>query len=307
MKGELSEKDFLHKVKWKNSWGFPFETMRPLLKWCQANSIPVFGVNTENRVNDLKSRDRLIAKFLVKNFLVEPDRTHFVLIGDFHISPSHLPKEFIKLLPKTKSTIVYQSPEEIYFELAKRRSEQVDVLALSSHRWAIMSVSPWVKWQEYLIFLESDFDKKIKSTDLDLTDYVSREVEFILQFLDLKENKSASAAAQISVYSPVDQEFYNKISYHRQVLGPKLRAQIEFLTNEGSSFFLPEIKVGFLSRNTINHISKISAIAALNITGKLNKSLHISKTAFLQLIWLEMIIYFFSKLINPKKKNRYIK
>ncbi len=303
MKGELSEKDFLHKVKWKNSWGFPFETMRPLLKWCQANSIPVFGVNTENRVNDLKSRDRLIAKFLVKNFLVEPDRTHFVLIGDFHISPSHLPKEFIKLLPKTKSTIVYQSPEEIYFELAKRRSEQVDVLALSSHRWAIMSVSPWVKWQEYLIFLESDFDKKIKSTDLDLTDYVSREVEFILQFLDLKENKSASAAAQISVYSPVDQEFYNKISYHRQVLGPKLRAQIEFLTNEGSSFFLPEIKVGFLSRNTINHISKISAIAALNITGKLNKSLHISKTAFLQLIWLEMIIYFFSKLINPKKKT----
>lgn len=304
MKGEFSEKDFLHKIKWKNTWGFPFDTMRPLLKWCQANSIPVFGINTENRVVDLKSRDRLIAKSLAKNFLNEPLRTHFVLIGDFHISPSHLPKELKRILPKTKSSIVYQSPEEIYFELAKQRTEHVDVVNLSPYRWAMMSVSPWVKWQEYLIFLESDFDKKIKSADLDLTDYVGREVDFILQFLDLTKGKHQGGASEhLSVYSPVDQEFYDKISFHRHVLGQKLKNQIDFLISEGSSFYLPEIKIGFLSRNTINHISKISAIAALNLTGKLNKSIFISKTNFLQMIWLEMIVYFFSKLINPKKKT----
>ena len=301
MKGELSEKDFLHKVKWKNSWGFPFETMRPLLKWCQAHSIPVFGVNTETGVHDLKSRDRMIAKALSKNFMKEPQRTHFLLIGDFHISPSHLPREFKKLLPKQIVTTVYQSPEEIYFELAKRRQEQTDVVNLAPRRWVMMTVSPWVKWQEYLIFLESDFDKKIKSADLDLAEYVGKEVDFILQFLGIKN--SVAAAGAISVYSPVDQEFYNKISFHRQSLGPKLKAQIDFLINEGSSFYLPEIKTGFLSRTTINHISRISAVVALNMIGQLPKSIPIGKVTFLQMIWLEMIIYFFSKLINPKKKS----
>lgn len=301
MKGDLSEKDFLHKVKWKNSWGFPFETMRPLLKWCQTQAIPVFGVNTEIRVHDLKARDRQIAQALSKNLYKEPERTHFLLIGDFHISPSHLPKEIKIRNPEAQITTVYQSPEEIYFELAERRLEQLDVVHLSSHHYAMMTVSPWVKWQEYLIYLESDFDKKIKSTDLDLTDYVGKEIDFILHFLGAKSNGSAAGA--ISIYSPVDQEFYNKVSFHRQSLGSKLKTQIDFLINEGSSFYIPEIKTGFLSRTTINHISKISAMAALAMVGKLNRTILIGKASFLQMIWLEMIIYFFSKLINPKKKS----
>lgn len=301
MKGELSEKDFLHKIKWKNSWGFPFETMRPLLKWCQAHSIPVFGVNTEADVVDLKTRDRMIAKSVAKNFLKEPERTHFLLIGDFHISPSHLPKELSRIFPRKKSTIVYQSPEEIYFELARRRQEQTDFVNLGSRLWAMMAVSPWVKWQEYQIFLESDFDKKIKSADLDLTEYVGKEVDFILQFLGAKITGSAVNA--ISIYSPVDQEFYRKMTFHRQTIGPKLKAQIDFLIQEGSSFYIPEIKTGFLARSTINHISKMSSIAALNLIGKLQKSIPIGRSSFLQIIWLEMIIYFFSKLINPKKKS----
>lgn len=303
MKGELSEKDFLHRIKWKKSWGFPFETMRPLLKWCQGHSIPVFGINSETHVNELNARDRVIAKALTKNFALEPARTHFVLIGDFHISPSHLPKQLKKMRPKLKTLIVYQSPEELYFELAKRKLEQIDAVQLGPQLWAIMTVLPWVKWQEYLIFLESDFDKKIKSSDfLDLSEYVSRESDFILQFLGAQQG-SLAGESQIAVYSPIDQEFYDKMSRHRQALGLKLRAQIDFLVREGSSFYIPELRIGFLSRNSVNNISKISSQVALHLVKKLNKSLLIGKTTFLQLIWQEMIIYFFAKLINPKKKS----
>jgi uncharacterized iron-regulated protein len=301
IKGDISEKDFLHKIKWKKSWGFPFESVRPLLKWCQAHSIPVFGINTEAHIEDLKSRDEFMAHVLAENFRLEPQRTHFVLVGDFHISPAHLPKHLHKILPKLKSIIVYQSPEEVYFELVRKKIDHIDVVLLEGHKWAMLTVLPWVKWQEYLIYLESDFDKKIKSTDLDLTDYVCREVDFILRLLEVKLSVG-NLASNLSVYSPVDQDFYNKINHSKLILSSKLRSQIDFLIKEGSSFYIPELKIGLLSRNTINHISKISAVVTLSLMGKMNKSIIVGRSNFVQMIWLEMIIYFFSKLINPKKK-----
>ena len=83
---------------------------------------------------------------------------------------------------------------------------QIDFIKMSSSRWAIMSVVPWVKWQDYLLFLESGKDKKIEIDDFDMTDHVAQAVQVIGQ--TLQKNIDTS---ELSVYSVTDDQIFDQV------------------------------------------------------------------------------------------------
>lgn len=297
--GEISERDFLRKIKWKESWGFPFETMRPLIRWCQSQKIPIYGVNTSSKIVDLKKRDAGIAENIKKVTDRYPNQTIFVLIGDFHLAKVHLPKELAKLQPAAKICTVLQSPEEIYFGLASRQLDQLDMVALGRRKWALMSVLPWIKWQEYLMFIEKEYDRKVNAADHDASEYVEKEAQFILGFLNPKLQLTYSP----ELLQSIDDGFYSHLVDSPKSVPKWMRSQIAALHSDGCSFLLIETNQAYLARPTVNHIARLSACIVLKQLGYLKKSIRFEAGQFERLIWLEMIIYFLNKLINPKKKS----
>ena len=298
--GELSETDFLKNINWYKTWGFPWEPTRVLMKWALMNKVPVFGMNTQKSKANLKSRDRHFAEVINQIQSQYEKKTVLTQVGDFHLAKKHLPAEIKKINKKLVVHCIYQSPDALYFKTLKDNKKNAsvkkssDFLDLNDNRWALMTVVPWVKWQDYLLFLESGFDKSINAMEIDVTDHVDRFINLVCNSIRLQFNHQ-----DLSVYTAQDPQFKKAI----KKLKPALRRKINQDLKNNSSFYITELQLGVVSRLTVNHIARVAAQYILYKTGSYTETIVDLKKDFIKLIWLEMLTYFMSKMVNPKRKT----
>src|SRR3989344_3558101 len=295
LQGRLSEKDFLSRVQWKKKWSFPWENYRPLFKWAQQNKIQVFGINASSTVKSLTERDKYSAQ-VIKSIRSRFKKSQiFIQYGDLHLASMHLPKQIRKVLPRENLCTVFQSPEVIYFRIMEERKElQTDVVRLSEDQWALNVLSPWVKWQDYLLYLESGYDKRIKRADHDLTDSVAHSVQLLADSFGIKVDTGS-----LSVYSSVDESFFDRV----EELPLVIKKRVLESAKEGNSFYIPELQIAYLSRLSLNHVSKVAAQYIYFKQQGFLKTISDPRKDFLKLIWLEMVTYLCSKVANPKRKS----
>lgn len=311
MSGKISEKEFLKAIQWQTRWGFPWEHYRPLLRWAQKHKILVRGLNKSYKkrsATTLKSRDVFAGKKIAEIVKEKPSHLVFVVYGDLHLAGAHIPKEIVKELGTSiasKMLRIFQNSERIYFQLLSQELESTtDLVRLSKNAFCLMSVPPWVKWQNYLMYLEQTYDMGLVYDEdddededefLDYTDHVGRYVKIIAEELGL-----SVSAADLSVYTAQDASFWSQV---RDKYDEKNRRWIEAMIADEMSFYLPEINAAYLARATVNHAA---ALAMRFIHAKVSHAKRLLTNVpddFLGLIWIEGVAYFGSKIINHKRKT----
>ena len=153
---------------------------------------------------------------------------------------------------------------------------------------------PWVKWQDFLLYLESGYDKKIKRAEHDLTDSVAHSVTLLCDSFGFKVDTSS-----FSVYSSMDDSFFDQVDS----LPLALRKRILENCQEGHSFYIPELQIAYVSRLSVNHVSKVAAQYIYFMQKGFSRTIADPKKDFLKLIWLEMVTYLCTKIANPKRKS----
>ncbi len=307
LSGKLTEKDFLKAIKWQEKWGFPWEHYRPLLRWAQKHKISVCGLNKgykKRNAASLKSRDIFAGKKIAELVRKNPDHLVFVIYGDLHLAGPHIPEEITKALgaPFAKKILsIFQNSERIYFQLLKQELEaSTELVRLSQNIFCLMSVPPWVKWQNYLLYLEQAYDLELDEDDdedevaLDYTDHIGRYVKIISEELGAPVSE-----ANLSVYTARDPSFWSQV---RQAYDAKSLALIEFMIAEEMSFYLPEISAAYLARGTVNHAASLAMRYVHAQLSGVKRLLVPNAHDFLPMIWLEGMAYFGSKIINHKRK-----
>lgn len=295
LSGKISEKDFLRQVSWKKNWSFPWENYKPLFKWAQQNKVKIYAINSDDPKAGLRQRDKFSALKVKEIVKANPKKKVFVQYGDLHLATAHLPKEISKVLPKADKCVIFQSPETLYFKIMEKQKElSTDVVRLSQDLWALNGLPPWVKWQDYLLYLESGHDKKVRVHDVDPTDTVGNSVEFLAKSFGLSVSLSS-----LSVYSANDNSLFDRIEECPAVLKKRLIENIQ----EGISFYSPEVECGYLARYSINHVLRVAAEYIYFQQAGFLRTILDPKKDFLKLIWLEAVVYFCSKVKNPKRKS----
>lgn len=302
MAGETTEKDFLKQIEWSRRWGFPFEHYRPLIRYAQKHRIPVYGINrhfSEKSGRTLKLRDDFAAEKILEIRRADPARKVLVVYGDLHLASNHLPKSIEKRRARKeilRVLSVFQNNEKIYFRLLEKEQElSVDVVRLSRDQFCVISIAPWVKWQNYLLFLEKHLDKELAGESVEYTDHVSRFVKVIATDFNLKIEEGS-----FSVYTPDDDSFWGQLE--GRYSGKELKT-FRDLVLEAKSFYVPELQLGFLARPSVNHAAQLAmSIIHAQISGW-RAFPQATPEDFLKMIWLEAVQYFGSKLINPKRKT----
>ncbi len=298
LQGKLSDREFLKAVEWKRSWGFPWEHYKPLFRWAIKHKVRIYALNlrTEKRsIQALRERDEFSGKRIVEILKAHPQKQMFVVFGDLHLAQKHLPAVVTRYMKNASFAFVFQNPEKIYFQLLKKEVEhQVDIVQFSKSRFGLLSVPPWVKWQNYLLYLEAHYDKSFDD-DLDLTDYVAKYVKLISEDLGVKVS-----ANHFSIASAKDRGAWAQI---QKSLTEKEIEVVKSWIEDGRSFFVPHTGVGYLGRPSVNSAAQLAmAIVSASISGQ-KKIPSKFPGDFVRLIWLEAVQYFGSKLINPKRKT----
>jgi uncharacterized iron-regulated protein len=303
MAGRVSEREFLKSIEWSKKWGFPWDHFRPLIRWAQANKVPVYGINRNAKKRtaaSLRSRDLFAAQKLQTILKAHPDSIVFAIYGDMHLAQGHMPAALLKLMgPGFKKKIfrLFQNSEKIYFQLLEKELEStVDVVELSKDSFCLLNVPPWVKWQNYLMYLEQTYDLGLLEEEaIDYTDHISSYVKIISEELGWP-----LVCDDLSVYTAQDPQLWAKLQTH---FSAKELAWAETLIEEESSFYIPELGIGYLARPTVNHAATLAAKYVHAKWSGSQKSFFEVPKDFLRQIWMEGLAYFGSKIINHKRKT----
>lgn len=299
--GKLSEKDFLKKIQWKKHWGFPWASYKAILTWAIKNKVRVIGLNKKslkgNNLN-LNTRDMAAADLIARELNLTDERKMIVIYGDFHLAHEHLVKKVhTQLKPSTRPGYivrVFQNPEDLYFKVLKKDQHfNVDVLS-AGHDFCLLNVPPWVKWQNYLMYLDLQSDQQI-SDSIDYADRIAKYVEILSAELKLKIKTD-----RLSVYSVEDDVFFDKISNE---LSREQNKYVEKLIENDQSFYIPELGCGYLARKSVNHCAWLASQYLISQINPQFKLLHRPNEQFEANIWLNLLCYFGNKVINPKKKT----
>ena len=300
MASKISLEVLFKKTKWHKKWNqIPSKGYEILLEWAKSEKIKVYGLN-DSSLDSLDERDLLSAKVIDDILDAEPASTLYVIYGDFHLAESHLPAK-IKSFDSETDVILYLNSDKLYFELSEHAVEdQFDVLKFKN-LFCILSSTPWVKLQSYLVFLQEMDDQMISEIEddedfePDYTDYVGKILDIYAADFDLPDWKK-----YLDILTPSDLAF-EKLEFLK--LKKSEKEKLEYFVTAQKNIVFPKDETQFLAKPSVNNAyslvgefihCQLSQRESLNWSGKNFMS---------QRIWVEAVCFFFNLWLNPTVKS----
>jgi hypothetical protein len=318
MAGLLDEKAFLNKIGYARKWAYNWNPWRHILDFCRARKIPVLGINStvDDPAKSLMERDIYSAQVIGQALIRHPGSLIYVVDGDYHISPNHLPKEvenrLIGLGITPQRTIIYQNAENLYWKLAEERNEEVNVLQITPDSFCLMNTVPATKLQSYLDWLEyaeeGYFPVSGNWAELSGENYFSQ-LQSIIQNLDslFQFKYPMESLEHLTVYSSRNLDFTEIVQNTPELRGHLRKIKNKIKRGEG---FLLEYQEGtmnsylvYLPDSSINQAAE-EATHLMNavLRGPLEK-LPQGHNYFYTNVLTEALGFFGSKMINEKRKS----
>ncbi len=290
---QISEEDFLKKVKWDQAWGFPWWHYKPIFEWARDHQQILRVINSPSARSTSKQRESKGLKLLADVLVQVPNSRIFVLYGEYHLLPQGFPS-LVKKKKKIKPLFVFQNSEALYFSKPFfQKDSEGAVFQSRSRGFCIQNVSPWVKWQNYNLFLESSQDLEFEE-DLDLTEHILGLSKILSQVLKIPLDPGS-----ISIFTNIDRALWD----HLRKLPEQKLIFFKNLIEQNLSFVDPSGGWAYLGRISAN---EAASIAMQILFFQMNKKMDWeSQNPFHweHLIWAQAFSYFGSKVINPHRKS----
>ena len=287
------------------SWPFPWENYKDLFLFSQENGIRIIALGSgfsAGREN-LNQRDLESAKIIVDSALRFPDLRLFVFYGDLHLAKKHLPsatREILRSNGRTlRTTTIFQNEPRLFWKLARDGlAHTTDVLKLREDTWCIMNSTPWVRLQSYLDWLEGDSFSD-SSEEGGPTDNILGRVNSMLLHLETFLQIQNQNDLDVTIYSFEDIQGFHTLSGKDHSLRSKAIHHAIYLSRPA---FLPDTKSLYVPSASLNVLAEASAFMLLERHNAGGEFIFDPRGRMAALILLQARIYFFSKIINPKRK-----
>ncbi|MBD3242926.1 MAG: hypothetical protein GF331_20205, partial [Chitinivibrionales bacterium] len=245
--GALGEKRFLRAIDYVHTWAFKWHHWKPILSFCREQGIPVRGHNVKSPDGrpTLRKRDTHSARIIADAVEEHPGALVYVVDGDYHIAPCHLPDRVERELRKrgrsARRTIVYQNVDRLYWMLAQDGKEEADVLRIGDDAFCLINTTPINKLQSYVNWLEfaGDAYYPVNSrweelTDTNDTTTIASLVRTLCEIMEI--HYPSEALERLSVYYANNHDFLQIVAESPQ-LRPLL-SSIKRKIRQGEGFLI---------------------------------------------------------------------
>ncbi|MFN0059482.1 MAG: ChaN family lipoprotein [Planctomycetota bacterium] len=268
--GAIDEAEFLARIDYDNTWGFPWRNYRLQFEFARTHGIPMLAINSDPAVlkDDLTLRDRMAAMVIVERLQREPAGFMAVFFGDLHIAPAHLPAHVERLLAgrarmKRRRVIIYQNDDDVYWRLARVGKEQATfAVRIDKESFCLVSSTPLSKYQSYLNW-ELNQEEIEESRELGttagapsdfMTEQVHAHVRRIAAFLGIER----PGLDDFTVYTSRDLGFLDEIGRRRGMSRTRLRA-IAAQLEQAECCYLVEERIVYLGNLSVEHAAEEAA------------------------------------------------
>lgn len=153
---EIEEAELRQRVRFDLDWGYDWSPFYELLLTARDHGDGLYGLDCMPRENLRKigARDRHAALKVAEIRQRHPEAEIFVLFGESHLAPGHLPRALRELMPEAKILTVLQNIDALYWRAAGERADKVEAVRVNDDVICAFTATPLEKYESYRLFLD---------------------------------------------------------------------------------------------------------------------------------------------------------
>jgi Haem-binding uptake, Tiki superfamily, ChaN len=153
---EIEEAELRQRIRFDLDWGYDWAPFYELLVSARDHAEALYGLDCMPRedLRKIGARDRHAAVKIAEMRERHPDAVIFVLFGESHLAPGHLPRVLRKALPEARILTVLQNIDALYWHAAGERFDKVEAVRVNDDVLCVFNATPLEKYENYRLFLD---------------------------------------------------------------------------------------------------------------------------------------------------------
>jgi hypothetical protein len=168
-KREISSDELRRRLRFDREWGYPWEPVLDLLNAARDHAEGLYGIDRMPRedMRRIRARDRHAAAMTREIRERHPGATIFVLFGESHMAPQHLPAAVKRTLPGERLLTILQNVDALYWQALKEQQPSACIapVAIGEDAICVFNSSPLEKYESYRACLNRWSDAQQEQQD----------------------------------------------------------------------------------------------------------------------------------------------
>jgi uncharacterized iron-regulated protein len=153
---EIDEDELRQRIRFDLDWGYDWTPFYNLLVMARDHGEAVYGLDCMPRedLRKIGARDRHAAAKIAEARMRHPEAVIFVLFGESHLAPGHLPRELHHFMPDAKILTVLQNIDALYWRAAGENVQNVEAVRVNDEVLCVFNATPLEKYESYRLCLD---------------------------------------------------------------------------------------------------------------------------------------------------------
>ncbi|MFZ0733261.1 MAG: ChaN family lipoprotein [Candidatus Sulfotelmatobacter sp.] len=153
---EIDEAELRQRIRFDLEWGYDWAPFYELLVTARDNGEGLYGLDCMPRedLRKIGARDRHAAIKISEIRQRHPNAVIFVLFGESHLAPGHLPRVLQQQIPEAKAITILQNIDALYWRAAGERADKIEAVRVKDDVLCVFNATPLEKYESYRLFLD---------------------------------------------------------------------------------------------------------------------------------------------------------
>jgi hypothetical protein len=258
---EIDENELRQRIRFDLDWGYDWTPFHDLLVAARDHGEGLYGLDCMPRedLRKIGARDRHAAAKIAEIRERHPNAAIFVLFGESHLAPRHLPRALSEHLPGAKILTVLQNVDALYWHAAGERADKVEGVRVSDNVICVFNATPLEKYESYRLFLDQ-WSRCEEVPDFAPTIY--NLIDSLARFLEINRYSPHNGTQPRflvdmlpEVYGESSGAILRRLLSRKEIGDPELesmRAQVE----ERGSAYLPAVNAFYIREFQMMHAAE---------------------------------------------------
>jgi len=153
---EIDENELRQRIRFDLDWGYDWAPFHEVLVTARDHAEALYGLDCTPR-DDLRrigARDCHASAKVAEMRQRHPNAVIFILFGESHLAPGHLPRILHEQMPEAKILTVLQNVDALYWRAAGEQAEKVEAVKVRDDVICVFNATPLEKYESYRLCLD---------------------------------------------------------------------------------------------------------------------------------------------------------
>jgi len=239
---EIDESELRQRIRFDLDWGYDWAPFYELLATARDHAEGIYGLDCMPRedLRKIGARDRHAAAKIAEIRQRHPSAAIFVLFGESHLAPGHLPRVLHEEMPGTRVLTVLQNVDALYWRAAGERADKVEAVRVREDVLCVFNATPLEKYESYRLLLDQ-WSRSEDSPDFAPTIY--NLIDSLVRFLEIDRYSSHNGTQpkflvdmMPEVYGGSSDAMLRRLLSRKGISEPEIEAMLAQVEQRGSIY-----------------------------------------------------------------------